>query len=80
MSGQLIRQLKFVSTPLEQVNRILASHGQRLAIGGEGMVGNRVVKEVMNLRRRHNDKLVAIGGALYYCLVKNCGCGVLFER
>lgn len=61
---QLILQLVTTARLLEQVDIVLASDGERLAVGGEGMVRNGVVEEVVNFGASHADVRVAIGDSL----------------
>jgi hypothetical protein len=75
MARQFIRKLKLVSVLLEQINIVLPRYGKRLAVGGEGVVRNGMVEEVVHFRGRHSNRIVAIGGALYYCFEWSIGDG-----
>jgi hypothetical protein len=66
MALELILQLESsASSPIE-LNTGVSSNGQCLLVCGEGMVCDRVVKEVVDIWSCHFDELFLIGGALYY--------------
>lgn len=53
MSLELIAQLELVARPLIQVHCVLAGDGEGLPVGGEGVVGDGVVEEVVDFRGCH---------------------------
>ena len=53
MALQLILEDKFGSGFLVELDIIVSCDSKGLAIGREGMIGDRVVKEMMNFRARH---------------------------
>lgn len=53
MALEFILEDKFGSGFLVELDIVVSCNSKGLAIGGEGMVGNRVVKKVMNFRTRH---------------------------
>ena len=69
MSSEFIFQLELSTCLAVEVDVVLAGYSQRLTVGGEGMVRDGVVEEVVDFRS-HNVYvlLCAIGGALYYCV------------
>ena len=70
MTSQFILKRKALAASLVQIDIVLAGYGKRLAVGGEGVIRDGMVEEVVDFRRRHSNVLdCAIGGALYYCLL-----------
>ena len=55
MARQLILELEAAARLLEEVDAVLTSYGQRLAVGGEGVVGNRVVEKVVHFGGGHDE-------------------------
>lgn len=53
VSSQFILKLETTARLRIQVDVVVASYSQRLAVGGEGMVGNWVVKEVVDFGGSH---------------------------
>jgi len=53
---QLILQLKASARPRVQVDVVLAGDGERLAVGGEGVVRDGVVEEVVHFWGGHSEK------------------------
>lgn len=70
MAFELVLELEGVSNPAIQLDRRVASNGEGLPVGGEGVVRNGVVEEVVNFWLRHYGEWAgsAIGVALYYRL------------
>lgn len=56
MALEFILEDKFGSGFLVELDIVVSCNSKGLAIGGEGMVGNRVVKEVMNFGTRHGGR------------------------
>jgi hypothetical protein len=55
VTSQFILKLEAAALPRIQVNVVLASNSQRLAIGGERVVRDWVVEEVINFGGSHCD-------------------------
>jgi hypothetical protein len=53
---QLILELISAASLLEQVDVVLAGYGKRLAVGGEGMVRNGMVEEVVDFGAGHDGR------------------------
>jgi hypothetical protein len=53
VSSQLVLELEPAALPRVQINIVVAGYGEGLAVGGEGMVRNRVVKEVVDFGGDH---------------------------
>src|SRR4051812_1134134 len=67
MSFELILKREVASRPSVELDVDISSNCKCLPVGGERVVGDWVVEEVMNFRSGHCDFIVyAIGGALYY--------------
>jgi hypothetical protein len=67
MSLELILKSKVASRPSVELDVDIPRNRKCLPVGGEGVVGDGVVEEVMNFRAGHCEFMVyAIGGALYY--------------
>jgi hypothetical protein len=66
MALELVMKYELATRFLVQLNVVVARNCQRLPIGGEGMVGNWMVEQQVNLRSCHGSKGCTIGGALYY--------------
>ena len=66
MTGQFILQLEATARLCVQVNIVLTSYSERLAVGGEGMVRNGVVEEVVDFGAGHGgeDGRRAVGDSL----------------
>lgn len=64
MACQLILQLEFPTLSLVQVDVVFAGYGERLAVGGEGVVRDGVVEEVMDFWGGHFVGRCAIGDSL----------------
>lgn len=63
---KLILKLESSASSSIEFNAGVSSNRQCLLICGEGMVCDRVVKEVVDFWSSHSDELFLIGGALYY--------------
>ena len=59
VSLELILQSKSLFSPAVELNGRVASDGQRLTIGREGVVGDGVVEKMVNFGRRHGGQIVA---------------------
>jgi hypothetical protein len=72
MSFELVFQGKLVARSTVELDVVVSSDGDGLAVGGEGVVSDRMMKQVVNLRGSHciaSMNTHPIGGALYYrCL------------
>jgi hypothetical protein len=67
MSLELILKCEVASGPSVELDVDISRNCKCLPVGGEGMVGDRVVEEVVNFRTGHCEFMeYAIGGALYY--------------
>lgn len=55
MTLQFILQTEFVARLLVEFDSIILCYSQSLLVGREGMVGNWLVKEVMNFGLSHDD-------------------------
>lgn len=66
MACQLILELVSAARLLEEVDVVLAGYSERLAVGGEGMVRNGVVEEVVDFGAGHGggDGRRAVGDSL----------------
>jgi hypothetical protein len=53
VSSQLVLELETAALPCVQVDIVVTSYGEGLAVGGEGVVRNWVVKEVVDFGRNH---------------------------
>jgi hypothetical protein len=67
VSSEFILQFKALARPIVYFDIVLFCDGKHTMVGGEAMVGDWVVEEMMNFGRCH-DCNRAIGGALYYRL------------
>jgi hypothetical protein len=67
MSLELILKCEVASGPSVELDVDISRNCKCLPVGGEGMVGDWVVEEVVNFRTGHCEFMeYAIGGALYY--------------
>jgi hypothetical protein len=67
MSFKLILKSEVASRPSVELDVDIPRNRKCLLIGGEGVVGDWVMEEVVNFRAGHCEFMVyAIGGALYY--------------
>ena len=67
MPLELILKSEVVSRPSVELDVDIPRNRKCLPVGGEGVVGDWVVEEVVNFRTGHCEFMVyAIGGALYY--------------
>jgi hypothetical protein len=53
MAGELVLQRVLCARAPVQVDVVVAGHGERLAVGGEGVVGDGVVEQVVDVRGGH---------------------------
>jgi hypothetical protein len=65
MAFQLVLESKATTCAAIEFDIVVTGHCQSRTVGGEGMVGDGAVEEVVNFRRGHVVR-IAIGGALYY--------------
>jgi hypothetical protein len=70
MALQLIFEGKLVARALVQLDVVLACDGEGLSVSGEGVVGNRVVEEVVNFGAGHAGGRCDRSLALYYRCVR----------
>lgn len=54
MPLQFILQCELATGAFIELNMIVPGHGQGLSVGGEGMISNWVMEEMMNFGRRHD--------------------------
>lgn len=66
---QLINELKAIARSIVQLNAVVSRNGERLSVCRKGMIGNWMVKEVMNFWSSHCEVCIVIGVSLYYQLV-----------
>ena len=64
MPGELILKGVLVAPALVYVDNVLTSYSERLAVGGEGMVCDRVMEEVVDFWGSHCIEYLAIGDSL----------------
>lgn len=64
VTSQLILERVLVSGALVQIDYVLAGYGEGLTVGGEGMVRNRVVEEMVDFWRSHGGRMGVIGDSL----------------
>lgn len=64
MSGQLILERVLAARALVQVDNVLPSYSERLAVGGEGVVRDGMVEEVVDFWGSHYVSWEAIGDSL----------------
>lgn len=55
MTTQLIFQSEAGAIGRVQLDRVVSSNGESLAVGREGVVGDGMVEEVVDLRSGHGD-------------------------
>lgn len=73
MPSEFILQFVSAAALLEQVDAVVASYGEGLAVGGEGMVCDGVVEEMVDFRASHCDGLEnAIGDSLLLRGIEYC--------
>lgn len=56
MATQLVVQGEAGAIGRVELDRVISSNGERLAVGREGVVGDWVVEEVMHLRSGHGER------------------------
>ena len=66
MTFQFILELESTSSSSIELDAGVPRHSKGLLVGRERMVCDWVVEEMVDLRRRHDEGLGMIGGALYY--------------
>jgi hypothetical protein len=73
VASQLVLQLELTAAALVELDVVVAGYGEGLAVGGEGVVRDGMVEEVVHFWRGHGDRNMfwAIGGALYYCTLSS---------
>jgi hypothetical protein len=67
MSLEFILKCEVASRPSVELDVSISCNRKCLPVGGEGVVGDWVMEEMVNFRTGHCEFMVyAIGGALYY--------------
>lgn len=66
MTLQLIFELESIARASIKLDPDVSCNCQRLFVGGEGVIGDRIMEELVNLGSGHCECIELIGGALYY--------------